>query len=267
MLYLKNPNHLMKKLLLPIAFVVFTLPSCVSKKKFTEAEGTISMLRRMNNELSEDNKSLKSRLDLMEAANSSAAGQIDEQSKDLEAKAAALQAQQERIAQMQEILDKQKRNTELLRQKMANALTNFSSDQLSVFTKDGKVYVSLSEKLLFPSGSAEVNKEGKDALSVVANALKENPDINVNIEGHTDTVPIKNKYSDNWALSVARSTAIVRLLTNDYGVNPIRVTASGRSQYEPVADNTTPEGRAKNRRTEIILAPKLDELMNLIHQD
>lgn len=257
---------MIQKYLLGVALVAIMLPSCVSKKKFTAAEDNIASLRRMNTELQGDNTSLKTRLDLMEQANASAANQIDEQGKTLTDKEMALKAQQEKLAQMQEILDRQKRNTEALRAKMAEALGNFTSDQLQVFTKNGKVYVSLSEKLLFPSGSAAVNAEGKDALSKVADALKENPEINVDIEGHTDSIPIKIKFQDNWALSVARSTAIVRLIT-DSGVPPSRLTASGRSQYEPVADNSTPEGRAKNRRTEIILAPKLDELMNIINKE
>jgi len=109
-----------------------------------------------------------------------------------------------------------------------------------------------------------VNDEGKEALEKVAEALNQNRDINVNIEGHTDSIPIRIKFEDNWALSTARSTAIVRLLTNTYQLDPTRITASGRSQYEPVADNSVPEGRAKNRRTEIVLAPKLDQLMQLI---
>jgi chemotaxis protein MotB len=129
------------------------------------------------------------------------------------------------------------------------------------------VYVSMSEKLLFPSGSAVVNKEGKEALAQIATALNENTDININIEGHTDSIPIKIRFEDNWALSVARSTSILRILTSDYQVDPTRITASGRSQYEPIADNANPEGRAKNRRTEIILAPKLDLLMDLIQTD
>ena len=95
--------------------------------------------------------------------------------------------------------------------------------------------------------------------------LNSNPDINVNIEGHTDSIPIKSRFEDNWALSTARATSIVRILTKDYKVDPVRVEASGHSLYDPVDSNTTPEGRAKNRRTEIILSPKLDELYNLIN--
>jgi chemotaxis protein MotB len=147
---------------------------------------------------------------------------------------------------------------------MTDALVNFKPEELSVFVKNGKVYVSLQESLLFPSGSAVVNPKGKEALGTLAQVLNLNPDINVLIEGHTDSIPIKGKYEDNWALSVGRATSIVRILTNTYMVDPLRVTASGRSKYEPIDSNSIPEGRAKNRRTEIILSPKLDELMKLL---
>jgi chemotaxis protein MotB len=137
---------------------------------------------------------------------------------------------------------------------------------LTVSIKNGKVYVSLQESLLFPSGSAVVNPKGKEALGTLAAVLNQNPDINVLIEGHTDSIPMKGKYMDNWELSVERSTAIVRILTDTYQVEPTRVTASGRSKYEPVDANATAEGRARNRRTEIILEPKLNELMRLIQE-
>lgn len=238
--------------------------SCVSNKKFNESQSALANMRKRNSELNDDLANAKSRLQLMEEANASAADQLDEKDKKLTENQQELASQQEKLRQLQDLIDRQKEQTESLRKKMAGALGNFSSDQLSVFTKNGKVYVSLSEKLLFPSGSAVVNAEGKEALEKVAEALNENRDINVNIEGHTDSIPIRIKFEDNWALSTARSTAIVRLLTNTYQLDPVRITASGRSQYEPIADNSLPEGRAKNRRTEIILAPKLDQLMQLI---
>ena len=177
-----------------------------------------------------------------------------------------LEAEQKRLWDLRRLLDQQRKAVEDLRLKMANALTGFNSNELQVFVKNGRVYVSLQENLLFPSGSAVVNPKGREALGTLAQVLNSNPDINVVVEGHTDSVPIRGKYEDNWALSVARSTAIVRILTDTYKVEPTRVTASGRSKYEPVDDNATASGRQRNRRTEIILAPKLDELMMLLQQ-
>lgn len=172
--------------------------------------------------------------------------------------------QQSRLIELQRRIEQQRAASEALRKKIAEALVNFNADQLTVSLKNGKVYVSMSEQLLFASGSADVNKEGKEALASLAKALNENTDINVNVEGHTDSIPIVKKFPDNWALSVARSTAITRILIKDYQVNPVRIISSGRSEFLPVASNSTPEGRSKNRRTEIILEPKLDKILELV---
>jgi chemotaxis protein MotB len=172
--------------------------------------------------------------------------------------------QQKRLEQLQALMDQQKGAIQAIRKKMSDALVGFDPKDLSVAIKNGKVYVSLQENLLFPSGSAVVNPKGKEALGKLAQVLNSNPDITVDIEGHTDSIPIRGRYEDNWALSVARSSSIVRILTKDYQVDPVRVIASGHSQYDPVQTNSTPEGRALNRRTEIILSPKLDELYKLL---
>ncbi|MBS1668367.1 MAG: OmpA family protein [Bacteroidetes bacterium] len=171
-----------------------------------------------------------------------------------------------RLQQLEKLLDQQKQQSKQLKAKMIDALNSFNSNELSVTQKNGKVYVSLSEGLLFPSGSAVVNPRGKEALSKLASVLNQNPDISVNIEGHTDSIPIHGKYLDNWDLSTARANAIVRILTENYKVDPKRVESSGHSKYDPVDSNDTPEGRAKNRRTDIILSPKLDELYKLLEQ-
>jgi chemotaxis protein MotB len=175
-----------------------------------------------------------------------------------------IQQQQQRLQRLQELLTQQKNQSDQLKNKMTEALKGFNSNDLSVIQKNGKVYVSLSENLLFPSGSAIVNPKGVDALSKLASVLNLNGDVAVNIEGHTDSIPIKGKYQDNWDLSTARANSIVRILANNYKVDPIRVVASGHSFFDPLDTNSTPEGRAKNRRTEIILTPKLDEMYKLL---
>jgi chemotaxis protein MotB len=172
--------------------------------------------------------------------------------------------QQKKLEQLQALMDKQKKAIEEIRKKMTDALVGFKSNELSVAIKNGKVYVSLQENLLFPSGSAVVNPKGREALGKLAEVLNLNPDITVDIEGHTDSIPIRGKYQDNWDLSLARAASIVRILTEDYKVEPMRVIASGHSQYDPVQSNSTPQGRALNRRTDIILSPKLDELYKLL---
>jgi len=172
--------------------------------------------------------------------------------------------QRKKLEQLQALMDQQKMAIEEIRKKMADALTGFKSNELTVATKNGKVYVSLQENLLFPSGSAVVNPKGKEALAKLAEVLNINTDITVDIEGHTDSIPIRGKYQDNWDLSLARAASIVRILTIDYKVTPERVIASGHSQFEPVQSNSSAEGRALNRRTDIILSPKLDELFKLL---
>ncbi|HEY4337561.1 MAG TPA: OmpA family protein, partial [Puia sp.] len=202
-------------------------------------------------------------------------GALTGKNKDLTSEGAARQAalsksqkdlldQQAKLERLQALMDKQKHAIEQIRKKMTDALVGFKSNELTVSIKNGKVYVSLSENLLFPSGSAVVNPKGKDALGKLAQVLNVNADITVDIEGHTDSIPIHGKYQDNWDLSLARSASIVRILTTDYRVDPTRVIASGHSQYDPVQPNTTADGRAQNRRTDIILSPKLDELYRLL---
>jgi chemotaxis protein MotB len=259
--------------LLLILSSLVLLTSCVSQKKYQASLNREQSLMAKNSELATDINSLKSQIENLHAENAKLVKQIDDAMKRAsDASGVAnmtqkqLEAEQQRLWELRKLLDQQRQAVESLRQKMADALTGFSSNELQVFVKNGRVYVSLQESLLFPSGSAVVNPKGKEALGTLAQVLNLNPDINVVVEGHTDSVPIRGRYEDNWALSVARSTAIVRLLTQTYKVDPTRVTASGRSKYEPVDTNTTPEGRQKNRRTEIILAPKLDQLMELLQQ-
>ena len=172
-----------------------------------------------------------------------------------------------RLKTMQDIIQSQKDVMNNLKNSIADALMNYKSDELNILYKDGNVYVSLQEKLLFKSGSDVVDPKGKEALRFLAQVLNNTKDITVMIEGHTDNVPIKTqKIKDNWDLSTARATSIVRILTVDYLFDQSRITASGRSQFHPVTANETVEGRASNRRTEIILSPNMKELYNLIYQ-
>jgi chemotaxis protein MotB len=249
------------------------LSSCISRKKYEESLTREQDLMAQNTELRNEITQLKGQIEGLQGDNSKLVKQIDDAMKAAsQATGTAnmtqkqLEAEQKRLWDLRKLLDQQRQAVENLRKKMSDALTGFNSNELQVFTKNGKVYVSLQENLLFPSGSAVVNAKGKQALATLAQVLNVNPDINVVVEGHTDSIPIHGKYEDNWALSVARATSIVRLLTDTYHVDPTRVTASGRSKFEPVESNETADGRQRNRRTEIILAPKLDELMQLLQQ-
>lgn len=190
---------------------------------------------------------------------------IQAKSDELNAKEKLLSDREKALAEMQLVIARQDSITKRLNTILRNALLGFNSDELSVEIKNGKVYVSMSDKLLFKSGSSAVEDKGKEALKLLSDVLDKNTDIDILVEGHTDNVPIKTAvYKDNWDLSVARATSIVRILTTDYKIVPTRMTASGKGEYFPKAENDTPEGRAKNRRTEIILSPKLDEIMKLL---
>lgn len=188
-------------------------------------------------------------------------------SDELNVKEKLLTEREKALAEMQLIIAKQDSITRRLNSILRNALLGFNSDELSVEIKNGKVYVSMSDILLFKSGSSAVEEKGKEALKLLAEVLDKNTDIDILVEGHTDNVPIKTAiYKDNWDLSVARATSIVRILSVDYKIAPTRMTASGKGEYFPRADNEIAAGRAKNRRTEIILSPKLDELMQLLNE-
>lgn len=187
-------------------------------------------------------------------------------SEELKNKERLLSEREKALRDMKAVIARQDSITNRLNDVLRNALLGFKSDELSVEIRDGKVYVSMSDKLLFKSGSANVEEKGKEAMKLLAEVLQKNPDINILVEGHTDNVPIKTAvYKDNWDLSVGRATSIVRLLTDEYKLAPTRVTASGKGEFSPKANNETTEGRAKNRRTEIILTPKLDEIMQLLN--
>lgn len=171
-----------------------------------------------------------------------------------------------RVAELEKLIADKEAAVEQLKKRVTDALLNFNENELTVEVKNGKVYVSLAEKLLFGSGSTKVDAQGANALKQLASALKGNSEINIMVEGHTDNVPISraSQYmNDNWDLSVMRATSIVRILVTN-GVNPETITASGRGEFSPVAINNTPENKAINRRTEIILTPKLDELFQIL---
>ena len=177
-----------------------------------------------------------------------------------------LKTREARLAELTKALADKDKAVADLKARVSKALLSFNIADLQVKLKDGKVYVSLSEQLLFKSGSTRVDPKGQEALKQLAAVLREQQDVNVVVEGHTDNVPMRTGtagISDNWDLSALRATEIARLLTTA-GVAPARVTASGRGQYVPVAPNDSPQNKAMNRRTEIILTPKLNELFQIL---
>jgi chemotaxis protein MotB len=174
----------------------------------------------------------------------------------------------ERVQQLEELIAAKEAKMQHLKNAVSNALQNFEGKGLTVHRKNGKVYVSMENKLLFGSGSWAVGSQGKSAIIELAKVLRQNQDIEVLIEGHTDNVPYhgNNSINDNWDLSTKRATAIVRILVNNQ-VSPKRVTAAGRGEFLPIESNNTNQGKAKNRRIEVILAPNLDAINNLLEED
>jgi chemotaxis protein MotB len=248
------------------------LGGCVSNSKFKASQQALQSVRNDSAQLANKVSTLESSVAQLKIQITNLNSQVSDlafkagkYSTESANKSSELAAQQERLIQLQALMDQQKKAIEDIRNKMTDALVGFTSKELTVSIKNGKVYVSLQESLLFPSGSATVNPKGVQALGKLAAVLNSNPDINIEINGHTDSIPIRsNIYPDNWALSTARAVSIVRVLTKGYQVDPVRLVASGQSQYDPVDTNSTPEGRAQNRRTDIILSPKLDELYKLL---
>lgn len=246
------------------------------EKENTELKTGLDDANNKINELSGEKENLTSRLNNLQTNYDNLINEslsqtdrlnkaLSDKSDELNAKERLLTERERALAEMSRTIARQDSITKRLNSILRNALLGFNSDELSVEVRNGKVYVSMSDKLLFKSGSATVEAKGKDALKVLADVLDKNQDIDILIEGHTDNVPIKTSvYKDNWDLSVARATSIIRILSTEYNITPTRLTASGRGEFFPKADNKTEAGRARNRRTEIILSPKLEEIMQLL---
>lgn len=174
-----------------------------------------------------------------------------------------------RIQKMQDAVTRKDSVTLALVTSLKGVLGNLSDDDIEVNVEKGVVFISISDKLLFRSGSYTVTARAKEVLGKVARVINDKTDLEFMVEGHTDNVPVKkdsNVLVDNWDLSVKRATAVVRILQNDFLVDPARMTAAGRSSYVPLEDNETLDGRAKNRRTRIVVLPKLDQFFDLLEK-
>ena len=238
------------------------------------------LLTRARQSLERDKENLESQLEALRKGTSSeiqsllselqrARGDLNQREDRLREAEKTLQERNARLIELQEALRQKEEAVNRLRQTVAQALTGFTNNGLTVFEKNGKVYVSLEEQLLFKSGQWDVDPRGQQALRDLAAVLAQNPDINIMVEGHTDDVPMRgaNQVRDNWDLSVMRATAVTKVLLQNKQIAPERIIAAGRSEYLPLDPAKTPEARRKNRRTEIILTPKLDELLRLIEDN
>ena len=276
-----------------------SMPSCVSQKKFDTLQAEFDKMNRKYNDLNIQSKEIaaqrsalekeKAELDkkiaelkeLQEKLKSEHSietgglqSQLQKERDELSRKQAELEKLQQefnennkRLLDLQQMLANKEDAVKELRKRVADALLGFEGKGLTVTQKNGKVYVSLEEQLLFKSGEWTIESRGLQAVKELASVLAANPDINVMVEGHTDNVPYGGRGGillDNWDLSVKRATTVARALLDKTGVNPRQVIAAGRSEYLPIDEENTVEARRKNRRTEIILTPKLDELLEIL---
>ena len=296
----------MNKLLYVFAF--FFLLSCVSSKKFNQLNGnfqdcekTVQSMKEQNQALNVKITELQSKIDKqikdiseltaklnettgnlesLKAGSSEEIarlmGKLQEAQTDLQKREDILKSAQTelekrslRLQELEEALKQKDDAVKQLRQKVMDALVGFNNKGLTIQEKNGKVYVSLDEQLLFKTGQWDVDPKGQQALSNLAEVLGQNPEINVLVEGHTDNVPMRGTglVKDNWDLSVMRATAVTRILLKNNAVDPKRITSAGRGEFFPIDDANTPEARQKNRRTEIILTPRLDEIFRILENN
>lgn len=240
-------------------------------QKYTELQnaqedlikGNVKETQKLLSQLQDAQSNLQKKEDLL----SQLSKNLDSKKASLDELTFELEKRNARLAELEKILDAQKKIAQDLKNKVSEALLGFENNGLTVTMKNGKVYVSLDEKLLFKSASWDIDVNGKNALKKLAGVLEKNPDIQVTIEGHTDNVPYNpgnSQLKDNWDLSVKRATTVIRVLLEGSRIDAKRLTAAGRSQYLPVDERNTDDARQKNRRTEIVLTPDLTELYKLI---
>ncbi|MFT5848518.1 MAG: chemotaxis protein MotB [Psychroserpens sp.] len=210
---------------------------------------------------SEKNRELLAQLEAKEQALAAENARLENLKKELESGS-------QRVAELENMIASKDAAMTKLKDAISKALTNFEGKGLTVEQRNGKVYVSMENKLLFQSGSWAVGSQGKQAVKQLGEVLAENPEIAILIEGHTDDVPYKgnNQLSGNWDLSTKRATAIVNILRENVAIQPENLTAAGRGEFAPIASNDSTEGKAKNRRIEVILTPKLDEISKLLNE-
>lgn len=247
-----------------VVIALFTLAAC-NNAKMAELEGQlaekssqVTQLEKQIEHMQSTNEGLLDRMSDLSIVNKEGAESIKESLK-------SINQQYSFIEDLTTKLQAKDSVNLALVMNLKESLTDVQAQDIEVEVRGGVVYVSISDKMLFKTGSSRINDEAKEVLGSIAAVINNQPDLNILVEGHTDNVPISRKgMVDNWDLSVKRATSVVRTLQNDYYVSPERLTAAGRSEYLPKADNETEDGRSKNRRTEIVFTPRLDQFFELL---
>lgn len=282
-----------------IIFLVVMMSSCVSKKKFSQAQAQLERyksnlndcyqardsivnvyemtINSMQNEYKESQNtvnSLKERLDHIKSTNTNLLDRLADLSVISKAGAKNLKKTLQSLNKKSVYIKELNKNIHIkdsialaLVTNLKSSLANVNDEDIQIEVRDGVVYISLSDKMLYRSGSYQVDQDAKVVISKIAKILKDHKHLDIMVKGYTDNVPIAtNCIKDNWDLSVLRATSVVRMLQEDYGVAPQRLTAAGRGEYAPKASNETAEGRSLNRRTEVILLPNLEEFFSLVNE-
>ncbi len=244
----------MKKMInISLSLIILTvLFSCVSSKKYKSAVAQAEQLQAQNTELNSQISALQKQV-------TDANDKTKAITSEFNSYKTECQDCQQRLEAVRSTLNEMARTMDEVQSKLTVALENFKEHGVEVYSKDGIIYVSLEEGLLYKSGSAKLDQKGKDALGQLATVLNDYPKLQVIVVGNTDTVHVKG-VADNWTLSTERANGVVRLLSGAYSVDPARLVSAGQGKFHPVADNSSAEGRAKNRRTDIILNPDLERI-------
>lgn len=278
----------MKKIIVFGSVIALLFSSCVSQKKYAELENQHKNTQDLLNSATVKlNSCLEDRASLQAKANSleSQVASLNATNKDLirsigdftdltkkgaENLEKSLESLKEKDLTIRKLNDAVTRRDSVnlaLVQSLKGAIGNLDDTDIEISVEKGVVYVNISDKLLFSSGSYNITSRAKEVLGKVAQVVKSKPDFEFLVEGHTDNVPISREgIKDNWDLSVLRATSVVRMLQKDFGVDPARMTAGGRGEYIPVASNASAEGKSKNRRTRIVVLPKLDQFYEMIEE-
>jgi chemotaxis protein MotB len=287
-----------RQILIP-AVSAFVLFSCVSQKKYKQSQANYTALQTkydktqadlqsslnecntakndlasQKSALESENAGLKNQVDALKQNNTQALKQLQDMSVISASQAESIKksldnigAKDSYIQTLQQQMARKDSLNMVLVMNLKGAIGNLDDKDINIKVDKGVVYIDISDKLLFKSGKYEVTDKAMTVLGKVAAVLQNQPDIEFMVEGHTDNVPYKNgMLLDNWDLSVKRATAVVRILQNKYGLDPAKMAAAGRSEYKPVADNGTPEGKAANRRTRIVILPQLDQFFKLLEK-
>lgn len=241
-------------LLITVVFI-----SCGTNKKVAQAEARSSELEAKNADLARQVNDMQRQVSDLTAQNNNITNQYNQFKKDC-------QSTKEDLEHMNATLDEFHSNMDELEKKIRQAEGDFENRGLEVYSKDGIIYVDMQDNLLYKSGSAKLSDDGKKALGNLANVLNEYPKLKVIVVGNTDTVKVKG-IADNWSLSTERANGVVRILSKDYSVEPSRLTSAGKGKFNPIADNGSEEGRAKNRRTEIVLNPDWERLWENVKKE